>query len=139
MENNKQINSEKSEEATTSQINGYESEENENFNFLEDFEEKVNKENKSPKSRKIKIEEDLSDLEENVEKQFSILDRNTKNFIKRLNRAHEKLKKRRALDMTNKSVFNYQNFKLTKENFPRWYRALKRHLTALDLIDYIKI
>jgi len=40
--------------------------------------------------------------------------------------------------MTNKSVFNYQNFKLTTENFPRWYRALKRHLTALDLIDCIK-
>ena len=40
--------------------------------------------------------------------------------------------------MTNKSVLNYQNFKLTTENFPRWYRALKRHLTALDLIDYIK-
>jgi len=40
--------------------------------------------------------------------------------------------------MTNKSVLNYQNFKLTTENFPRWYRALKRHLTALDLIDCIK-
>jgi len=46
--------------------------------------------------------------------------------------------RRKKSDMTNKSVFNYQNFKLTAENFPRWYRALKRHLTALDLIDWIK-
>jgi len=46
--------------------------------------------------------------------------------------------RRKKSDMTNKSVFNYQNFKLTTENFPRWYRAFKRHLTALDLIDCIK-
>ena len=46
--------------------------------------------------------------------------------------------RRKKSDMTNKSVFNYQNFKLTTENFPRWYRALKRHITELNLIDYIK-
>jgi len=99
---------------------------------LKDFEENVSKQNNIPKSKRKHIEENLNDLEENVEKQSSILDKNTKNFIKKLNRANEKLIRRRKSDMTNKSVFNYQNFKLTTENFPRWYRALKRHLTALD-------
>lgn len=41
------------------------------------------------------------------------------------------------IDITKKSVFNYTNFGLTNENFPRWFRALKRHLTALKLIQYI--
>ena len=105
---------------------------------MKDFEENVNKQNNISKSRRKHIEENLNDLEENINKQSSILDRNTKNFIKRLNRVNEKLMRRKKSDMTNKSIFNYQNFKLTTENFPRWYRALKRHLTALDLIDCIK-
>ena len=37
------------------------------------------------------------------------------------------------IDMTKKSVFNYTNFGLTTENFPRWFKALKRHLTALKV------
>jgi len=145
METNKSKNSGKSKESSTSQNYNYESEEqeiqdyeNDDFNFLKDFEENVNKQNNISKSRRKHIEENLNDLEENINKQSSILDKNTKNFIRKLNRANEKLIRRRKSDMTNKSVFNYQNFKLTSENFPRWYRALKRHLTALDLIDYIK-
>ena len=73
METDKSKNSGKSKESSTSQNYNYESEEheiqdyeNDDFNFLKDF-------------------------EENVNKQFSILDRNTKNFIKILNRANEKL------------------------------------------------
>ena len=41
------------------------------------------------------------------------------------------------IDITKKSVFNYTNFGLTNENFPRWFRALKKHLTTLKLIQYI--
>jgi len=36
-------------------------------------------------------------------------------------------------------VFNYTNFGLTTENFPRWFRAMKRHLTALKLVQYINV
>jgi len=43
------------------------------------------------------------------------------------------------IDMTKRSVLNYTNFGLTTENFPRWFRALKRHLTALKLIQYINV
>jgi len=43
------------------------------------------------------------------------------------------------IDMTKKSVFNYTNFELTTENFPRWFKALKRYLTALKLIQYINV
>ena len=57
---------------------------------MKDFEENVSKQNNIPKSKRKHIEENLNGLEENVEKQFSILDRNTKNFIKRLNRANQR-------------------------------------------------
>jgi len=81
MENNKSKNSGKFEESSTSQNNNYESEEqeiqdyeNDDFNFLKDFEENVNKQNNIPKSKIKHIEENLNDLEENVEKQSSILE-----------------------------------------------------------------
>jgi len=75
------------------------------------------------KKKKKKI-----DFEENVEKQSSILDKkNTMNFIKRINRANEKkkLSKKKAYDMTNKFIFSYQNFQLTKKkkNFTRLYKG----------------
>jgi len=78
--NNKSRNSGKFEEPSTSQNNNYESEEQEiqdyenDFNFLKDFEENVNKQNNIPKSKRKHIEENLNDLEENVNKQFSILE-----------------------------------------------------------------
>ncbi|KAG4084911.1 hypothetical protein H8356DRAFT_1341546 [Neocallimastix lanati (nom. inval.)] len=117
METDKSKNSGKSKESSTSQNYNYESEEheiqdyeNDDFNFLKDFEENVNKQNNISKSKRKHIEENLNDLEENINKQSSILDRNTKNFIKRLNRVNEKLMRRKKSDMTNKSIFNYQNY-----------------------------
>ena len=81
METDKSKNSGKFEESSTSQNNNYESEEQEiqdyekdDFNFLKDFEENVNKQKIISKSKRKQIEENLNDLEENVEKQFSILE-----------------------------------------------------------------
>ena len=73
METDKSKNSEKSNESSTSQNYNYESEEheiqdyeNDDFNFLKDFEENVNKQNNIPKSKIKHIEENLNDLEETI-------------------------------------------------------------------------
>jgi len=39
--------------------------------------------------------------------------------------------------MTNKLIFNNQNFQLTNENFSRWYKVHKCHLITLDIIEFI--
>jgi len=41
--------------------------------------------------------------------------------------------------MTKKFISNCTNFGLPIESFPRWYKTLKRQLTALKLIQYIFI
>ena len=41
------------------------------------------------------------------------------------------------IETSTKSVFNYKDFKIDKNNFERWYDALRRHLIAQDYEDYI--
>jgi len=41
------------------------------------------------------------------------------------------------IETSTKSVFNYKDFKIDKNNFERWYEALRRHLIAQDYEDYI--
>jgi len=72
-------------------------------------------------------------LEENVEKPCSIFDKIAKNFIKKLSIANKKLLKRKVYDMTNKSVFSYQNFQINQRKFPQIV-PLRRYLTMLNLI-----
>jgi len=88
------------------------------------------KENSSQSSQNTEdeINETNQDYEEStssIPKVSTVQNNNTSNTV--------------IIDMTKKSVFNYTNFGLTTENFPRWFKALKRHLTALKLIQYINV
>jgi len=41
------------------------------------------------------------------------------------------------IETSTKSVFNFKDFKIDKNNFERWYDTLRRHLIAQDYEDYI--
>eukprot|EP00833_Pecoramyces_ruminatium_P016099 jgi/Orpsp1_1/1190131/evm.model.d7180000076770.1 len=107
--------------------------------------------NKIPKEQELssasstptEVTENIINSQESIDDNMNLFNdsrNNSNDDVQSSNKNNETIiiEKIKYIEMSNKSVFNYKDFKLDKYNFERWFDALKRHLIAQDLDEFIE-